>query len=127
VEAQIAYSRRQFEPAAEAASRALAANRSGADREETANSLRLLGASLIERNVAEKAEAPLREALDIDKDLALSPRILRDLMLLGRAAQARGDAAAARGYFARALAVARAAKDERSVAELTRLAASLPH
>ncbi len=121
LEAQIAYSRSAFEPAGEAAARALGANREAGDRDEVANSLRLVGAAALETGSFEKAEAPLREALQIDKELALPARILRDLVLLGRAAQARGDAPQARAYFERSLAVARAIPDAGAVAEISGL------
>jgi tetratricopeptide (TPR) repeat protein len=127
MEAQLAYARREYPAAGAAATRALAANREQGEREEIANSLRLVGASSLEQSAFEKAETALREALEMDKDLALPPRILRDLILLGRAAQARGDAGQARAYLARALSVARAVQDEKSVAEVTRLASSLPN
>jgi tetratricopeptide (TPR) repeat protein len=127
MDAQLAYARKEYEAAGEAASRGLAANRARGDRDEVANSLRLLGGSFLETNFPEKADASVREALEIDKDLALPQRILRDLILLGRAAQARGDAAQARAYLARALGVASAIRDERSVAEVSRLAAALPN
>lgn len=125
MEAQLAYSGRDFGRTQDAAVRALAANRERSDREETANSLRLIGAAAIEANAPEKADAPLREALDIDKDLALPARILRDLMLLGRAAKGRGDAVLARSYLERSLAVARAIPDPRSVAEINSLLATV--
>ena len=125
MEAQLAYSGGDFSRAQDAATRALAANRERGDREEAANSLRLIGAAAVEANAPEKAEGPLREALDIDKDLALPARILRDLMLLGRAARGRGDAAQARAYLERSLAVARAIPDPKAVAEISSLLATV--
>ena len=75
----------------------------------------------LEDGTAPAGEAVLREALDIDKELALPPRILRDLILLGRAALARPDADQARAYFGRALAIAQALHDQTAMAEITGL------
>jgi len=120
VQAQLAVLRQDYAAARAAAARALAANRSQDDREEVANSLRLLAASTLAAREPGDVEALLREALAIDKDLALSSRIYRDLLLLGRAAMARrsGDAAV---YFGRALAVARSLGDPDAVAEANAL------
>jgi len=124
VDAQLAFARKDYAAASAAAEKALSANR--ADRDESANSLRILGAALLEQQSFEKAETRLQQALDIDKDLALPSRILRDLMLLGRAAQGRGDAAQARAFLARARSVANAMGDNKTAAEAARLAAALP-
>lgn len=121
MDAQLAFSRHDYAAARDSATRALAANRERADREEAANSLRLLGAVSLEDGTAPAGEPALREALDIDKDLALPPRILRDLILLGRAALARTDADQARSYFGRALSVAQAMRDQNAIAEITSL------
>lgn len=126
VEAQLAYDRRDYEAAAAAATRALAASRARGERDEVANALRLLGAARLERAEFAAADAALGEALEIDKELALSSRIGRDLLLLGRSAAGRGRTEAARNYYARALAVARASGDERAAAEVTRFAGALP-
>lgn len=126
VEAQLAYERRDWDAAQAAAARALAANRSRAERDEAANSLRLLGAAALEKGAVQDADKALLEALEIDKDLALPVRIYRDLALLGRVASARTDAAQARAYYARALSVARATRDPRLLEEATGLAATLP-
>jgi tetratricopeptide (TPR) repeat protein len=126
VDAQLSFLRKDYAAAAASAEKGLSANRSRGEQEEVANSLRLLGASLVELNSYEKAQGSLGQALEIDKDLALPPRILRDLMLLGRAAQGRGDSSQARNYLARAQSVASAIRDEKSAAEAARLAAALP-
>ena len=117
VQAQLALLKTDYTGARDAATRALAANRARSDREEIANSLRLLGAALIEIRRSEEVGPLLNEALAIDKDLALPPKIFRDLVLLGRAAMARnltGDAAA---FFRRASAVARSLSDPAALAE----------
>ncbi len=117
VQAQLAVLRQDYAAARAAAARALAANRSQDDREEVANSLRLIAASALAAREPGDVEALLREALAIDKDLALPSRIYRDLLLLGQAATARraGDDAAT--YFGRALAVARSLGDPEAIAE----------
>jgi tetratricopeptide (TPR) repeat protein len=127
VEAQLAHARGEHDVALAAATRALSANRGRGDRDEAANSLRLAGAALLEKQDFQAAERSLAEALQIDKELAVPSRIYRDLALLGRCAAGRSDAGQARAYYARALAVARASRDERAVAEVTRLAAALPN
>ncbi|MBV8031170.1 MAG: hypothetical protein JO035_06645, partial [Betaproteobacteria bacterium] len=73
----------------------------------------------------DKSRGPLEQALAIDKDLALPTRILRDLMLLGRAEQGRGEGTRARAYFARARSVADAIPDAPASAEAERLGAAL--
>jgi len=118
VEAQLALLRGQHEAARAAALRALAANRARNDREELANSLRLLGAAALEAGKPGEAEPLAREALEIDKQLAMPAKIFRDLVLLGRSAKARGLAEDAARLLGRALAVARAAHDASGIAEV---------
>ena len=113
----------RHEEARVAAQRALAFNRSRGDREETANSLRLLGGSALAAGKPAEVEPLAREALEIDKQLALPTRIFRDLVLLGRAARARGNAEDAAQLLGRALAVARAAGDASAIAEVQSLLA----
>lgn len=126
VEAQLALLGGRHEEARVAAQRALSANRSRGDREEVANSLRLLaGASLAAGKPAE-VEPLVREALEIDKQLAVPGKIFRDLVLLGRAAKARGNADDAAQLLGRALVVARAAQDAGAVTEVQGLLAGLP-
>jgi len=126
VGAQIALLRGQHEAARAAASRALGENRSRGEREEIANSLRLLGAVALESGKAGEVEPLAREALDIDKQLAVPQKIFRDLVLLGRAAKAAGKIDEANQYLGRALAVATAAGDRNAVAEVQSLMAAAP-
>jgi len=126
VNAQIALLRGQHEAARAAASRALGENRSRGEREEIANSLRLLGAVALESGKAGEVEPLAREALDIDKQLAVPQKIFRDLVLLGRAAKAAGKIDEANQYLGRALAVATAAGDRNAVAEVQSLMAAAP-
>ncbi len=126
VEAQLALLDGKHDAAKAAAQRALSANRSRGDREEIANSLRLLGAATLESGRPAEVEALAREALEIDKQLAVPAKIFRDLVLLGRAARARGQAEDAAQYLGRALVVARAAHDDVAVGEVTSLLAEAP-
>jgi tetratricopeptide (TPR) repeat protein len=126
VAAQLALLQGQHEAARTAASRALGANRSRADREEIANSLRLLGAVALESGRPAEVEPLAREALELDKQLAVPAKIFRDLVLLGRAAKAAGRAEEAARYFGRALVVARAAGDRNATAEVQSLLAEAP-
>jgi tetratricopeptide (TPR) repeat protein len=126
VAAQLALLGGRHEEARAAAQRALSANRSRGDREEVANSLRLLGGAALAAGRPAEVEPLAREALEIDKQLAVPGKIFRDLMLLGRAAKARGNAEDAARLLGRALAVARAAGDASAVAEVQALIAEAP-
>lgn len=123
VAAQLALLGGRHEEARAAAQRALSANRSRGDREEVANSLRLLGAAALAGGKAAEAEPLAKEALEIDKQLAAPGKIFRDLVLLGRAAKARGNTEDAAQFLGRALAVARAAGDAAAIAEVQSLLA----
>jgi len=123
VAAQLALLGGRNEEARAAAQRALSANRSRGDREEIANSLRLLGAAALALGKPAEVEPLAKEALEIDKQLAVPSKIFRDLVLLGRAAKARGNAEDAAQLLGRALAVARAAGDQAAVAEVQNLLA----
>ena len=87
-----------------------------AARPEAANALRTLGRARAAAGEPGRALEPLRQALEIDRTLGDPRKILADLTELARAADAAGDAQAARGYHERGLAVSRAIKDERSAA-----------
>jgi tetratricopeptide (TPR) repeat protein len=126
VEAQLALLRGQHEEARVAAQRALSANRSRSDREEVANSLRLLAGAALAAGKPAEVDPLAREALEIDKQLALPAKIFRDLVLLGRAAKARGNAEDAAQLLGRALVVARAAQDAHGVAEVQSILAEAP-
>ena len=123
VAAQLALLGGRHEEARAAAQRALSANRSRSDREEVANSLRLLGGAALAAGKPAEVEPLAREALEIDKQLAVPGKIFRDLVLLGRAAKARGNAEEAAQFLGRALAVARAAGDATAIAEVQSLLA----
>ena len=126
VEAQLALLRGRHEEARAAAQRALSANRSRSDREEVANSLRLLGAAALAGGKPAEVEPLAKEALEIDKQLAVPAKIFRDLVLLGRAAKARGNSEDAAQLLGRALVVARAAQDTHGIAEVQSILAEAP-
>ena len=88
--------------------RSLAASRAEGNREEEANSLRLDGRAATRAGEHGQAEAQLKQALEIDKALALPRKISQDLLALAELELARGAGAAARDYGQRALDVARA-------------------
>ena len=93
----------------------------GAPRAEIANALRTLGRAQQAQGQPAAALQPLRQALDIDRELGDPRKILADLSELARAAQGAGDAAAAGEYKERAQAVSRAMNDGRSVADMEAL------
>jgi tetratricopeptide (TPR) repeat protein len=97
--------------AIEHAQRAGAAAGGEEGRAERASALRIAGEARLARNEPAAALAALGEALVLDQALGLAPRIFRDLMLLGQAAELLGQRDQARTYYERALAVSAAAGD----------------
>lgn len=126
VQAQIALLGKDYAGARALADQALAINRQRAETAELANSLRLLGAALLELEQTEAAQRAMTESLALDKNLSEPSKILRDLRLLGRIAAARGAKEEAKTYYERALAVARAAGDRQAAVELEHLVRGLP-
>jgi tetratricopeptide (TPR) repeat protein len=86
-------------------------------RPEAANALRTLGGARIAAGQPAAAREALGQALEIDRGLGDPRKILADLTALARAADAAGDAQAARGYKERSVAVSRAINDRRSAPE----------
>ena len=80
-------------------------------RAERANALRLIGDARLSLGNAAESLSPLAEALSLDQALGLPQRIIRDLMLLGRANEALGKREEARACYERALAVGGAVSD----------------
>jgi tetratricopeptide (TPR) repeat protein len=117
VRAQLALDSGRFAEAARLADAALERARGDAGRPEAANALRTLGRARTAAGDAPRALEPLRQALEIDRELGDPRKILADLTELARAADAAGDVQAARGYKDRGLAVSRAINDGRSAAE----------
>jgi ATP/maltotriose-dependent transcriptional regulator MalT len=106
--------------AAEAARLAQAAverSRGAAGRAETANALRTLGRARHAQGESAAALAPLKQALELDREIGDPRKILADLAELARAADAAGDAAAAKDYKERSLAVSKAMNGGRGPAE----------
>lgn len=77
---------------------------------ERANALRLQGRAQTRLGQTGPAAQALAQALIIDRDLGLPERIALDLMYAGENEAQRGDAAAARDFFERALQVSVAAR-----------------
>jgi len=126
VQAQIFLLGKDFAGARALAEQALGINRQRGETAEQANSLRLMGAALLELDQKDAAQRAVIESLAIDKGLSQPVKILRDLRLLGRIAAAREAKEEARGYHERALAVARATGDREATADLERLVRDRP-
>jgi tetratricopeptide (TPR) repeat protein len=125
VKGQLALESGRLDAAGAAAQRALDASRASGDRAETANALRLMGLVALRSGDGTAATARIGEALAIDRDLAASRKIYLDLVGLGRASVLLGERDAARGYYERALAVSRAERDTRGIAEASGLIKTL--
>lgn len=91
------------------------------DRQELANSLRLLGDLALANTSPVEAREYYRRALAIDKDEAVPHKIFADLMGLGRSFLAEGRRVEATVHFQRARAVAQAAGDTQGISEADRL------
>jgi tetratricopeptide (TPR) repeat protein len=117
VRAQVALESGQAAEAARLAQAAAERSRGGAGRAETANALRILGRARHAQGEALGALEPLRQALEIDRELGDPRKILADLAELARAADATGDAGAAKDYRERGLAVSRAMNGARGATE----------
>jgi tetratricopeptide (TPR) repeat protein len=117
VAAQLALQAGRLEEAASAARAAQESSRAAEDRAEVANALRLLGIVSLRNADAAKARAYLEQALALDRELGAPRKIALDLLALGRAAALGGEREAARAYYARALAVSEADRDDAAAAE----------
>jgi tetratricopeptide (TPR) repeat protein len=116
--ARLALQRGDAQDALRAAADALA--KSGDDKVEQANALRLQGAAQLA--LGQPAEATLLQALALDKDGGLADKVVQDLQLLGRAG---ADRAARRRYWRRALAAAQASAQMKAVKEIEAALADL--
>lgn len=120
LKAQLAIVDNRLETAAALARLALEQARAGHDPEEEANAWRTAAnVSLFTTPAAGMAE--VERALEIDKQLALSQKIYRDLALFGRLRLASGEPVAARRLYARARAVAEADRNGAGLRELAAL------
>ncbi len=97
---------------------ASARDHSGGSRAETANALRTIGRARSLQGDQPGALANLQQALELDRELGDPRKILADLAALERASNAAGDAAAARDYRARSVAVSKAMNEARNGREM---------
>lgn len=118
VRAQVELASGHGSDAAQLAAAAAERSRSSGSRAETANALRTIGLARSLQGDQAGALDALRQALELDRELGDPRKILADLAALERAAEAAGDAAAARDYRARSVAVSKAMNDGRSAAEM---------
>jgi len=117
VRAQLALQAGRLDAAAASARAAHDASRGTEDRTELANALRLLGIVALRSGDAAAARRQLEQALAIDRELGAPRKMALDLLALGQAAELGGDREAARAYYARALSVSEADRDNTGVAE----------
>jgi tetratricopeptide (TPR) repeat protein len=117
VRAQLALQAGRMDEALAAASAARDASRTAGERAELANALRLMGIASLHKGDAAAARSQLEQALALDREIGAPRKIALDLLALGRAAALGGEREAARGYYARALAVSEADRDHAGVAE----------
>ncbi len=117
VSAQLALQAGRVEEAVSAARAAHEASRASGERAEQANALRLLGIAALRGGDFAAARPHLEQALEIDREIGAPRKIALDLLALGRAAGLAGEREAARGYYARALAVSEADRDSIGAAE----------
>ncbi len=105
----VALERGEVARAVDQAARAAELSKALGNHSEHANALRLLGRASTRVGKTDEAASALELALQIDRDLGLPERIALDLMHSGENEERRGQAAAARDFFERALNVASAA------------------
>jgi tetratricopeptide (TPR) repeat protein len=107
------------------ARRALALNRSASDKNEEANSLRLIADAAFKLEDFKTAQQSYDDALRLDKDTGAAVKIALDLMGLGRSVARQGRRAEAVEYFQRAYSVSEGAGDAKTMeavsAEMKRL------
>jgi tetratricopeptide (TPR) repeat protein len=107
------------------ARRALALNRNAGDKNEEANSLRLIADAAFQSGDFKTAQQSYDDALRLDKESGAAAKIALDLMGLGRSVARRGRRAEAVEYFQRAYSVSEGAGDARAMevvaAEIKRL------
>ena len=118
--ARLLLAAKQPAPALALARRALGIHEKRGDRQEQANSRRLLGDIALGNAQPVEARADYQRALEIDKDEAVPRKIFADLMGIGMtfAAERRREEAAT--HFRRARDVAQAAGDRAAAAEADR-------
>jgi tetratricopeptide (TPR) repeat protein len=97
------------------ARRALALNRKAGDKNEEANSLRLIADAVFQSGDFKVAEQSYDDALRLDKDTGAVAKIALDLMGLGRSIAQQGRRAEAVEYFQRAYSVSEGAGDAKAM------------
>jgi len=108
VRAQVELDSGHAADAARLAQAAAERSRGAAGRAETANALRTLGRARLAQREAAAALEPLKQALELDREIGDPRKILADLAERARAADAAGDAAAPKDCNDRGQAVNRA-------------------
>jgi tetratricopeptide (TPR) repeat protein len=99
------------------ARRALALNRKAGDKNEEANSQRLIADSAYKLEDFKTAQQSYEDALRLDKESGAAAKIALDLMGLGRSTARQGRLADAAEYFRRAYSVSEGAGDTRTMEE----------
>ena len=97
------------------ARRALALNRNVGDKNEEANSLRLIADIAFQSGDFKTAQQSYDDALRLDKDTGAATKIALDLMGLGRSIARQGRRAEAVEYFRRAYSVSEGAGDTKAM------------
>jgi tetratricopeptide (TPR) repeat protein len=97
------------------ARRALALNRSAGDKNEEANSLRLIADAAFQSGDFKTAQQSYDDALRLDKDTGAATKIALDLMGLGHSIARQGKKAEAMEYFQRAYSVSEGAGDAKAM------------
>jgi tetratricopeptide (TPR) repeat protein len=97
------------------ARRALALNRSAGDKNEEANSLRLIADASFKLEDFKTAQQSYDEALRLDKDTGAATKIALDLMGLGRSIARQGRRTEAVEYFQRAYSVSEGVGDTKAM------------
>lgn len=124
LKAQLAIIGNRLDEAWAHARRAIALAEAANDRAELANALRSAGNAGLFTDPAQGLRQ-VERALVIDKQLALSGKIQRDLVLLGRLHLALGDRGQAARMYARARGVAEADGNAAGIAEVVKLEGEL--
>ncbi len=97
------------------ARRALALNRSAGDKNEEANSLRLIADASFKLEDFKTAQQSYDDALRLDKESGAAAKLALDLMGLGRSIARQGRHAEAVEYFQRAYSVSEGAGDTKTM------------
>jgi tetratricopeptide (TPR) repeat protein len=122
--AHVALQRRDSDAAAQWAARA--ATQAAEETAERANALRQLGRARKQLGQADAAAAALAQALAIDRKLGLSERVALDLVEAADNEAVRGQTAAAREFYERAIDVYQAAGQSKAADAARQRLAALP-